>query len=115
MYLIRSPSLFLLDYQGAALYHQGKTFIVYSGSDTGNHNYCLGLLTYDGTGDPLQQRSWAKTGPVFQYNRANGVFGPGRATFTTSPDGKQDWMVYHARTTDDYVYDGRETRIQQFT
>jgi GH43 family beta-xylosidase len=47
--------------------------------------------------------------------RANGVFGPGRATFTMSPDGKQDWIVYHAKTTDDYVYDGRETRAQEFT
>lgn len=98
-----------------ALYHHGKTFIVYSGSDTGNYNYCLGLLTYNGTGDPLQQSSWTKTGPVFQYSRANGVFGPGRATFTMSPDGKQDWIVYHAKTTDDYVYDGRETRAQEFT
>ncbi|HET8843528.1 MAG TPA: family 43 glycosylhydrolase [Ktedonobacteraceae bacterium] len=54
-------------------------------------------------------------GPKRDQSRANGVFGPGRATFTTSPDGKQDWMVHHARTTDDYVYDGREIRIQQFT
>ena len=98
-----------------ALYHDGKTFIVYSGSDTGNFNYCLGLLTYNGTGDPLKQSSWTKTGPVFQQSPANGVFGPGRATFTTSPDGKQDWMVYHAKNTDDFTYDGRVTRIQQFT
>ncbi|HEY3993522.1 MAG TPA: glycoside hydrolase family 43 protein [Ktedonobacteraceae bacterium] len=98
-----------------ALYHNGKTFIVYSGSNTGNYNYCRGLLTYDGTGDPLQQSSWTKTGPVFQYSRANGVFGPGRATFTTSPDGKQDWMVYHAKITDDFTADGRETRAQEFT
>jgi GH43 family beta-xylosidase len=98
-----------------ALYHDGKTFIVYSGSDTGNYNYCLGLLSYNGTGDPLQQSSWTKTGPVFQYSRANGVFGPGRASFTTSPDGKEDWMVYHAKDTDDFTYDGRTTRVQQFT
>jgi GH43 family beta-xylosidase len=98
-----------------ALYHEGKTFIVYSGSDTGNYSYCLGLLTYDGNGDPLQQSSWTKTGPVFQYSRANGVFGPGRATFTTSPDGKEDWMVYHAKDTDDFTYDGRVTRIQKFS
>ncbi len=98
-----------------ALYHNGKTFIVYSGTNTGNYNYCLGLLTYDGTGNPLQQSSWTKTGPVFQYSRANGVFGPGRATFTTSPDGKQNWMVYHAKTTENFTADGRETRTQEFT
>lgn len=98
-----------------ALYHNGKTFIVYSGSDTGNYNYCLGLLTYNGNGDPLQKSSWTKTGPVFQYSTANGVYGPGRATFTISPDGKQHWMVYHAKSSSDYVYEGRVTRAQPFT
>lgn len=98
-----------------ALYHNGKTFIVYSGSDTGDYNYCLGLLTYDGSGNPLERSSWKKTGPVFQYSRANGVFGPGRAAFTTSPDGKQNWMVYHAKDIDDYTYDGRVTRAQEFS
>lgn len=97
-----------------ALYHNGKTFIVYSASDTGNYNYCLGLMIYKG-GDPLEQQSWQKQGPVFQYSSDNGVFGPGRAHFTTSPDGKQSWMVYHAKTTPDFTYEGRETRAQQFT
>ncbi len=98
-----------------ALYHDGKTFIVYSGSDTGNYNYCSGILTYDGTGDPQARSSWTKSGPVFQYSRANGVYGPGRAVFTTSPDGKQSWIVYHAKTSDEFTYSGRETRAQEFT
>lgn len=98
-----------------ALYHDGKTFIVYSGSDTGNYDYCLGLLTYDGAGDPLSARSWAKTGPAFTYSQTSGVYGPGRATFTTSPDGKQDWMVYHAKDTNQFTYEGRTTRAQPFT
>jgi GH43 family beta-xylosidase len=96
-----------------ALYHDGRTFIVYSASDTGNYNYCLGLMIYKG-GDPLQRGSWQKKGPVFQYSSDNGVFGPGRAHFTTSPDGKQSWMVYHAKTAADFTYNGRETRAQQF-
>ncbi len=98
-----------------ALYHNGKTFVVYSGSDTGNFNYCLGLLIYDGKGNPLDSNSWAKKGPVFQFSSDNGVFGPGRATFTVSPDGKQYWMVYHAKTTAEYQYTGRETRAQPYT
>ncbi len=98
-----------------ALYHNGKTFIVYSGSDTGNFNYCLGMVIYDGKGDPLDKNSWQKKGPVFQYSGDNGVFGPGRASFTTSPDGKQSWMVYHAKTTADYRYDSRLARAQPFT
>ncbi|HEX4207484.1 MAG TPA: glycoside hydrolase family 43 protein [Ktedonobacteraceae bacterium] len=97
-----------------ALYHNGKTFIVYSGSDTGDYTYCLGLLTYNG-GDPLDFHSWSKSGPVFQYSAANGVYGPGRASFTTSPDGTQSWMVYHAKTSSAYIYSGRTTRAQQFS
>ncbi len=97
-----------------ALHHDGRTFVVYSGGHTGNHTYCLGLLAYDGAGDPLDSRSWRKVGPVFTYSRANGVFGPGRASFTTTPDGKQSWMVYHAKDTDAFTYGGRTTRAQPF-
>ncbi|GHO45791.1 family 43 glycosylhydrolase [Ktedonospora formicarum] len=98
-----------------ALYHDDKTFVVYSGSDTGNFNYCLGLLTYNGSGDPLQSSSWNKRGPVFKYSEKNGVYGPGRATFTTSPDGKESWMLYHAKDVADFTYEGRVTRAQPFT
>ncbi|QBD75107.1 hypothetical protein EPA93_03490 [Ktedonosporobacter rubrisoli] len=97
-----------------ALYHNGKTFIVYSGSDTGNFNYCLGMLIYKG-GDVLDRNSWLKKGPVFQYSSEAGVYGPGRATFVPSPDGKQSWMIYHAKTSADFQYTGRQARAQPFS
>jgi GH43 family beta-xylosidase len=46
-----------------ALYHDDKTFIVYSGSNTMSANYCMGLLTYLGE-EPPQQPNWKKNGPV---------------------------------------------------
>lgn len=98
-----------------ALQHGGRTFIVYSASDTGNHTYCLGLLAYDGSGDPLCPSSWTKSGPVFTYSEANGVYGPGRASFTTSPDGREHWMLYHAKAERAFSYQGRTTRAQRFT
>ncbi len=98
-----------------ALYHGGKTFVVYSGSDTGTPVYCLGLLTYGGTGDPTLADNWRKSGPVFQYSEAHGVYGPGRGTFTTSPDGRQSWLVYHAKDTGEYTYAHRTVRAQPFT
>lgn len=98
-----------------ALYHAGKTFIVYSGSDTGTSVYCLGLLTYAGSGDPTLAQNWRKSGPVFSFSDANKVYGPGRGTFTQSPDGRQDWMVYHAKDTDAYTYAHRSLRMQPFT
>jgi GH43 family beta-xylosidase len=98
-----------------ALYQAGKTFIIYSGSDTGTHVYCLGLLMYRGTGDPMLAENWEKSGPVFSYSEEHGVYGPGRGTFTTSPDGKQDWLVYHAKSVKEYTYAGRSVRMQPFT
>jgi len=98
-----------------ALYRAGKTFIVYSGSDTGTHVYCLGLVTYRGIGDPMLTENWEKSGPVFSYSAEHGVYGPGRGAFTTSPDGKQDWLVYHAKSVKEYTYAGRSVRMQPFT
>jgi GH43 family beta-xylosidase len=97
-----------------ALYHGGQIFIVYSAAHTGNYNYCLGLLTYDGAGDPTDRRSWTKTGPVFTHSEAHHVYGPGRACFTTSLDDREDWMLYHAKDTPAFTTEGRTTRAQRF-
>ena len=97
-----------------ALYHEGRTFIVYSASNTMSAaNYCLGLLTYAG-GDPLQARSWVKTGPVFRSDPEHGVFSPGRATFALSRDGKTYWLLYHAKSRPEITMDGRSIRLQVF-
>jgi len=98
-----------------ALYHAGKTFVVYSGSDTGTHVYCLGLLTYRGTGDPMLAENWEKSGPVFSFSAEHGVYGPGRGTFIQPVDEKKDWLIYHAKSAREYTYAGRSIRMQPFT
>jgi GH43 family beta-xylosidase len=40
---------------------------------------------------------------VFATSEANGQFGPGHNSFTTSRDGKTDILVYHARNYRDVV------------
>ncbi|MFJ8750928.1 family 43 glycosylhydrolase [Streptomyces sp. NPDC102441] len=99
-----------------ALQHDGKTFITYSASACSGPDYKLGLLTYSG-GDVLSAGSWAKSAePVFQRSDANGVFGPGHNGFFTSPDGTENWIVYHANAASDQGCGGtRSTRIQKFT
>ncbi len=79
------------------LEHGADTFLVYSTRDSWLPTYELGMLRYKGGGaDPTDSASWAKsTGPVFAS--ANGVIGVGHHTFTQSPDGRQDWLVYHAK------------------
>jgi len=97
-----------------ALQHNGKTFIVYSASHCSGPNYKLGMLTYTGS-DPLSTSSWTKSAtPVFQG--ANGVYSPGHNTFFKSPDGAEDWIVYHANDSASGGCDmNRTPRIQKFT
>ncbi|KAK8013041.1 alpha-N-arab-like proteininofuranosidase [Apiospora marii] len=78
--------------------------------------YCLGMLELVGN-DPMQYQSWRKhkEGCVFHQNTQAGVYGTGHASFTTSPDGKEDYIVYHAQTTANPVADlYRTARIQKF-
>jgi|GEM_PF-1630163 len=98
-----------------ALYYDGHTFIVYSGSHTASPVYCLGLFTYSGHGEITDPRNWRKSGPVFQQSIKDGVFGPGRGTFTTSPDGRQNWILYAAKTSSAFTAQGRSIRAQLFT
>jgi GH43 family beta-xylosidase len=96
--------------------HGGKTFIVFSASHCSTPDYKLGLLTYNG-GDPLNASSWVKSAqPVFQRSNANGVYGPGHNGFFKSPDGTEDWIVYHANNSASGGCDmNRTTRAQKFT
>jgi GH43 family beta-xylosidase len=98
------------------LQRDGNIFVIYSACDTGTEQYCLGMLTARADADLLDAASWVKAPePVFSRNVEGGVFGPGHNGFFKSPDGAQDWIVYHARTTPDYSYEGRTTRAQPFT
>jgi GH43 family beta-xylosidase len=101
---------------GVVLQRNGRTFIIYSASHCSTPEYKLGMLTYNG-GDPLLSSSWTKSPqPVFQRNNANGVFGPGHNGFFRSPDGTEDWIVYHANSSVNGGCDiNRSTRAQRFT
>ena len=60
-------------------------------------NYAMGLLTAADDSDVLDPASWHKSPqPVFKTSAANGQFGPGHNSFTLSPDGTQEYIVYHA-------------------
>ncbi len=81
----------------AVLIKNGRVFITYSASAT-DANYCLGLLYADENTDLLDSASWSKLPePVFKTDPAVSVFGPGHNSFTTTPDGLTDILVYHAR------------------
>ena len=99
-----------------ALYHDDNVFIVYSASYCATPDYKLGILTYTGD-DPLSTDSWVKSPePVFQRSDENSIFGPAHNGFFRSPDGTEDWIVYHANDAEsDGCDDGRTTHVQKFT
>lgn len=79
-----------------ALQKDGRLFIIYSASGCWTDNYCLGMLTLSGI-DPMNASSWKKNPlPVFSQDAEAGVFAPGHNSFFRSPDGKEDWILYHA-------------------
>lgn len=95
------------------LQRNGQTFVIYSASSCNTPDYKLGRLTLTGT-DPMNPAAWSKhPNPVFQAG--NGVYGPGHNGFFTSPDGSEDWLVYHGNaTTSQGCGDTRSTRAQPF-
>ncbi|KAG6367849.1 hypothetical protein INS49_002045 [Diaporthe citri] len=95
----------------------GQNFVVYSAARVNTPFYCLGLLELVGN-DPMQYQSWRKhrDGCVFFQNTQASVFGTGHASFTTSPDGSQNYIVYHAMTTPEPPADiYRTVRTQKFS
>ena len=97
------------------LQRNGKLFLTYSACDTGKPDYKLGMLIADARDDALDPASWKQHPiPIFERSDTAGVFGPGHHGFFQSPDGKEDWIVYHAKTTSAYTYAGRTTRAQPF-
>lgn len=96
------------------LQHNGRTFMTYSGSFCDTPDYKLGLLELVGD-DPLDPASWHKS-PTPVFERTETVFGPGHNGFFTSPDGTEDWLVYHANALESQGCGAtRSLRAQKFT
>ena len=74
--------------------------IVYSASGCWTPYYALGLLTARSDADLLDPQSWVKSAnPIFRQSPENGVYGTGHNSFFKSPDGTEDYILYHARDT----------------
>ncbi|MFT4024594.1 MAG: glycoside hydrolase family 43 protein [Flavihumibacter sp.] len=98
------------------LQHNKDLFIVFSASGCWTDFYALGLLRLTGT-DPLNAAHWTKhPQPVFKGSVANGVYAPGHNSFFKSPDGKEDWILYHANPNPgDGCGNKRSPRAQPFS
>ncbi|CAG7607984.1 hypothetical protein PAESOLCIP111_01014 [Paenibacillus solanacearum] len=106
------------------LIRNNKIFVVYSSNHSLTDDYKLGMIWMSTANnqDPLVASNWQKytpagassPQPVFSKNAANGVYGPGSHSFTTSPDGTEDYIVYHAAIVSGSQW-YRNGRTQKFT
>ena len=79
------------------LQHGSKIFLIYSASGCWTDHYELGMLTASADADLLDARSWKKSEqPVFVESPGAHAYGPGHNGFFKSPDGTEDWIIYHA-------------------
>jgi len=66
------------------------------------------LRLKDKDGTLLSPSNWEKSGPVFQ-----GPFGTGHCSFVKSPDGKEDWIIYHSKKSEKEGWQ-RDVMMQRF-
>jgi GH43 family beta-xylosidase len=96
------------------LRRNGRIFLMYSASGSWSDDYCLALLTAWETSNPMLATSWTKSSGCV-VSKAATAYGPGHNSFTRSPDGLEDWLVYHANEISGSGYNGRSIRAQRFT
>lgn len=99
------------------LKHGDKLFLIYSASGCWTDNYELGELSASADSNLLDPASWTKNPhPVFKGSSSAHAFGPGHNGFFKSPDGKQDWIIYHANPgPEEGCRNQRAPRAQPFT
>ncbi|HEY9256830.1 glycoside hydrolase family 43 protein [Chitinophaga sp.] len=78
---------------------KGEVYLIFSACGCWTENYTLGIMFLKHDADPLQPQSWTKAAePVLQSKPENGAYAPGHNGFFKSPDGKEDWIIYHANS-----------------
>lgn len=85
--------------EGSVIFKKADTYyMMYSANYFGGKNYAVGYAT---SKSPLGPFTKAANNPVLQKNTEQGgvVSGTGHNSIAYSPDGKEMFCVYHARTT----------------
>lgn len=104
------------------LLHGADLHVIYSADACTGPSYKLGRLTVPADANLLDPGTWANAKaplPLFTTSEEARVFGPGHGSFFRSPDGTEDWQIYHATSSRDALtcIGGlpRLARAQRFT
>jgi len=99
------------------LERSGQIYLIYSANDCASDDYLLGRLSVPSGANLLDPATWkgaVKTPALTRFD-AGGAYGPGHNGFFKSPDGTEDWMVYHANPRAGMRCTGeRSARAQRF-
>lgn len=99
----------------AFITHGSKVYLTFSASGCWTDDYNLGMLSANLTVDLTVASNWTKSSSSV-FKKTSTVFGPGHNSFVKSPDGTEDWIVYHANDgSGQGCADQRTTRIQKIT
>lgn len=98
------------------LVRNNRVFVIYSASFCGTDQYALGQLAADTTANLLNPAAWTKSAtPVFGPYASSGTYGVGHNSFFTTPNGAENWIIYHANAAPGQgCGDFRSIRMQPF-
>lgn len=105
----------------SALCHDKDVFLLYSTRGSWTRHYKIGCLKLkDRKLNLLDSASWKKLDqPVFQGEvcgkDGNSIFGVGHASYVTSPDGREHWICFHAKTSEKPGWNDRKVFLQKFS
>lgn len=94
-----------------------RLFVVFSASGCWTDSYALGMMYIDQDKDIMNPKNWKKLDqPVFKASNVSGTHAAGHNSFFKSPDGTEDWILYHANPEAGQGCGGnRSPRAQKFT
>ena len=91
------------------LKHQGKYYLMYSANFYASRSYSVGYAIGESPTGPFYK---AAHNPVL-YSRDARISGPGHNSVTTSPNGKELFIVYHVHTEPEHPSGDRQVCIDR--
>ncbi len=88
----------------------GKIMVLYAANAAHLPEYCLGLLRCHDPERILCRDAWTKD-PAPLFRQSGNVYGPGHACITPSPDGQEDYLMYHSKFDLDCSLPGGWNRV----
>jgi beta-xylosidase len=84
----------------AVLVHDGMVYCFYSGGAWERDNYGVSYVVSRHPNGPYRRPEGGLEALLMRTPPSGQLVGPGHNSFTTSPDGSQTWIVYHAWDAD---------------